>query len=46
LNSTFVQQPGVLLAAATTIAVPPLFFYAIFQRRIQKAVMTTGLAGR
>ncbi len=46
LNSTFVQQPGVLLAAAATIAVPPLLFYAIFQRRIQKAVMTTGLAGR
>jgi len=46
LNSTFVQQPGVLLAATATIAVPPLLFYIIFQRRIQKAVMTTGLAGR
>ncbi len=46
LNSTFTQQPGVLLAAAATIAMPPLLFYIIFQRRIQKAVMTTGLAGR
>ncbi len=46
LNSTFTQQPGPLLAAATTITVPPMLFYAIFQRRIQKAVMTTGLAGR
>ena len=46
LNSTFTQQPGVLLAAATVVALPPLLFYIIFQRRIQIAVMTSGLTGR
>ncbi len=45
LNST-VQRPGILLAAATIIAAPPLILYIIFQRRIREAVMTTGIAGR
>ena len=46
LSSTFSQQPGVLLAAATVIAAPPLLFYVTFQQRIQSAVMTSGLTGR
>jgi len=45
LNST-VQRPGILLAAAMLIALPPLILYIIFQRRIREAVMTTGIAGR
>jgi len=46
LQGTYTQERALIMAGAVVASAPVLVFYAIFQRRILKGVMLTGMGGR
>jgi len=46
LQGTYIQERALVMAGAVVASLPVLIFYAVFQRRILKGMLLTGMGGR